>query len=51
MHGIRKCELEDRPDNKGRFRDSLIWVDLSQDMGPQTAYFERGNESGNFLTA
>jgi hypothetical protein len=42
---------KERPDNKGRFRDSLIRVDLSQYMGPQTACSERGNEPGNFLTA
>jgi hypothetical protein len=31
MHGIRRRDL-DRPDIKRRFRDSLIWVDLSQDF-------------------
>jgi hypothetical protein len=32
MYGIVRCELEDRPDIRRRLRDSLIWVDLSQDL-------------------
>lgn len=31
MHGIRRRDLEDRPDIKGSLRDCLTWVDLSQD--------------------
>jgi hypothetical protein len=32
MHGLRWCELEDKSEIKRRFRDRLIWVDLSQDL-------------------
>ena len=51
MHGIRRRELEDRPDIKGRYRDGLIWVDLSQDIALRRLVPRVAMNLGVFLTA
>jgi hypothetical protein len=51
MHGIHRRDLEDRLDIKGSLRDSLTWVDPSQDTALRRLVPSAAMNQGIFLTA